>query len=168
MFKHSSVPRRARVLYLLLAIAFAVIPFSTTRAAPIATWCVAGNFQGWNNNLTALYDDGNNGDVTSGDGIYSRDYTVTLSGYSEWKIVACEGWVTTFPSGAQNAWMFTDNGDTVKFTFDTNSYSDGYYPSSNIQNATGDNTPASFTAVGDWQGWKQSCYTHDKSGRRDI
>ncbi len=33
-----------------------------TPNVPIADWCAAGDFNGWNNNGTALLDDGTNGD----------------------------------------------------------------------------------------------------------
>lgn len=154
---------RALILAFLLGVTLDVS--ATTQSVPIATWCVTGQFQNpqWDNNAIALFDDGTNGDTTASDGIFSRDVTITdLSGNSEgndfyeWKVVACENWGTTYPPG-NNSFFWANLGDTVKFTFDTNTYGVGNYPQQNIHNVTGDIVPAAgFTAVGDWQGWNNS------------
>jgi glycosidase len=118
-------------------------------------WCVAGGFQGWNNSSTPLYDDGTNGDLVGGDGIYSRDYVIPNSGRDEFKAVECGNWGNAYPS--DNAWVITSApSQTVKFTFDTNDHSGDaglpLIPAQNIVNAW-DDLPASFTIVGPWQGW---------------
>lgn len=34
-------------------------------------WCFAGDANGWNNSSTPMADDGTNGDLIAGDGVYS-------------------------------------------------------------------------------------------------
>ncbi len=131
--------------------------------APTDTdWCVAGSFQGWNNSSTPLYDDGTNGDLIAGDGVYSLDYTFATPGREEFKAVECGIWDNAFPS--DNAWVVTDQADqTVKLTFDTNDYSGNagaaFLPTQNIVNVWGDALPTSFTVVGPWQGWNNTAVT---------
>ncbi|MBK8989097.1 MAG: pullulanase-type alpha-1,6-glucosidase [Chloroflexi bacterium] len=131
--------------------------------APAATnWCVAGDFQGWNNNSTPIYDDGSNGDLIAGDGVYSLDVILPTAGRQEFKAVECGVWANAFPS--DNAWLVTANdSQTVKLTFDTNNYSANagavFLPQQNIVNVWGDTLPTSFTAVGPWQGWNNTAVT---------
>ncbi|MBN1261758.1 MAG: hypothetical protein JXB35_13865, partial [Anaerolineae bacterium] len=127
----------------------------TPHGAPVAgNWCVAGGFQGWNNSSHPLHDDGANGDLIGGDGIFSADYAIATPGREEWKVFTCGTW-DGFPS--DNAWVLTSVSDqVVKFTFDANDHSADagmpYVPTQNIVNAW-DDFPTAFTAVGDWQGW---------------
>ena len=71
----------------------------------------------------------------------------------------------------QNGWTFTSvPSQTVKFTYDTNNHATDagwpYYPQQNIPNAW-DDMPATFTAVGDWQGLgtHRHSYNHEQSGQ---
>ncbi|MCA9960657.1 MAG: pullulanase-type alpha-1,6-glucosidase, partial [Anaerolineales bacterium] len=124
--------------------------------APAATnWCAAGDFQGWNNNSTPAYDDGTNGDLVAGDGVYSVDYTIATAGRFQWKFVECGNWGNTHPS--ENAWAITSAADqVVKFTLDTNDHSSDAgivaVPAQYSVNAN-DDIPTTWAAVGDWQGW---------------
>lgn len=120
-----------------------------------ANWCVAGGFQGWNNASDPMFDDGTNGDLIGGDGVYSLDFTITNAGREEFKVVECGNWGNAYPS--QNAWVITGAANqVVKFTFDTNDHSGDaglpLLPASNIVNAW-DNMPTAWTAVGPWQGY---------------
>lgn len=121
-------------------------------------WCVAGEFNGWNNTSTPLFDNGTNGDLIGGDGIFSLDYTIATAGRYEFKVVECGNWGNSHPS--QNAWLYTTtDGQVVKFTFDTNNRSGDaglpLYPQQNIVNVW-DTLPTSLTAVGNFQGWNPS------------
>ncbi len=121
-------------------------------------WCVAGSFNGWNNASTPLNDDGVNGDLVGGDGVYSLDVTIATPDRYEFKAVTCGDWSTAYPS--DNAWFITGVADqVVKITFDTNNHSNDVglplVPTQNIVNAW-DDMPASFTAVGPWQGWSNN------------
>ncbi|MBN2392052.1 MAG: hypothetical protein JXR84_15090, partial [Anaerolineae bacterium] len=134
-------------------------PFAprAVQAAP-SGWCAVGSFNGWNNASDPLYDDGTHGDVIPEDGVFSLDYTVAAAGRYEWKIVKCGDWGTAYP--AANAWFNTDQANqVVKFTFDVNDHSGDVgwdlLPAQNIVNVV-DTLPASFTAVGNFQGWNNS------------
>lgn len=94
-----------------------------------------GSYQGWDiNTAIQLVDDGTNGDVASGDGIYSATVNVATAGAYEWK-AALGGWSDSWPHTG-NCWFITtaDNQD-VLLTFDVNAYGDGwaadsYWPTS--------------------------------------
>ncbi|HEX7972969.1 MAG TPA: choice-of-anchor X domain-containing protein, partial [Anaerolineales bacterium] len=140
------------------AVAAARPAASFAPAAPVVNWCLAGSLNGWNNASTPLYDDGTHGDLFKGDGMFSIDYTIAAAGRNEWKIVECGNWNNAYP--AANAWVNTSAANqVVKFTFDTNDHSQdaglALLPAKNIVNAW-DSLPASFTAVGDFQGWNNA------------
>jgi glycosidase len=131
-------------------------PTSTQLAA--VDWCVAGDFNTWNNSANPMFDDGSNGDLLPGDGIYSLSILTATAGTYSWKAVECGTW-NSHP--AYNSWYTTSTADqTVTLTLDTNDYSANagmaLLPASNIVNVTGDDLPTSFTAVGDFQGWNNS------------
>lgn len=140
----------------------------TPNGATTANWCVVGAFQGWNNASDPIYDDGTNGDLIGGDGVFSLDYTVATPGRYEWKMLECGNWNNAYP--AANSWFNTTaSNQVVKFTFDTNDHSSDVgwplVPTTNIVNAW-DDLPASFNAVGDFQGWNNGDpnYTLTDSG----
>ncbi|MGB9724382.1 MAG: lamin tail domain-containing protein, partial [Chloroflexia bacterium] len=113
-------------------------------------WYVRGDFNGWGTDL--MYDDGTHGDDVAGDGIYTVVITITTGGRYEFK-VDDGNW--TDPHPPSNAWFLTaDANQPVKFTFDTNTYNDGWFPSTLIVNAQDGVT--TWTAVGDWQSWNPS------------
>ncbi|MBN1874645.1 MAG: hypothetical protein JXA33_10480 [Anaerolineae bacterium] len=118
-------------------------------------WCVAGDFNGWNNTSHPLYDDGTHGDIIPEDNVLTLDHTLATPGHSTFKIVKCGDWSMAYPS--QNSWFNTAAADqVVKFTFDANDHSNDagamVYPMQNIVNVV-DALPTGFTAVGDFQGW---------------
>ena len=116
-------------------------------------WNAAGAFNGWNNGGNALYDDGTNGDLVAGDGIFSADITIATPGRYEWKVTAWQSWATTFPPS--NSWLITTTANqVVKITFNTNTISDNYMPTVNIVNSN--DNPGPIVAVGDWQGWNNA------------
>jgi pullulanase-type alpha-1,6-glucosidase len=121
-------------------------------------WCVAGEFNGWDNNDIQLNDDGLNGDLIGNDGVYSVDLTIANAGRSEFKVVECDNWSNTLPPGP-NSWLFTGSNDqTVKITVDTNDRSADaghpLVPNQNIINVW--DSSDSFTVVGDFQGWNNA------------
>jgi glycosidase len=122
-------------------------------------WCVAGEMNGWNNASNPMYDDGTNGDLIAGDGVYSLSMAIPIAGTYLWKVVECGNWGLGYPSA--NSWFTTSTADqTIIFTFDSNDYSlnagMALLPASNIVNVTGDDLPTSYTAVGDFQGWNNA------------
>ncbi len=158
---------RKKLLTLVMTLALLTSTLTSLAPAPIApeparaaasSWCLTGDFQGWDNASTPLYDDGTHGDLTSGDDIFSLDYTITTAARNEWKIVKCGDWGTAHP--AQNAWVNTGTANqVVKFTFDANDHSGDagatQLPTQNIVNAW-DTLPATFTAVGDFNSWNNA------------
>jgi len=84
-------------------------------------WCAAGDFNGWNNNLDHLNDNGTGGDLAGGDGVYSLDLTVAtaarLSGRSS---NAATGATLTRPPIAGSPPPRPTR--CVKITFDTNNH----------------------------------------------
>jgi glycosidase len=133
---------------------------SNTPSAPSAvSWCVAGSFQGWNNASTPIYDDGSNGDLVAGDGVFSFRTAIATAGKSEFKAVECGNWGNAFP--AQNSWFYTTQpNQSVLITFDTNNHASDagvkLFPAQNIVNVAGDNVPTTWTAVGSFQGWSNT------------
>ncbi len=131
----------------------------TPQGSRSGNWCVAGDFNGWNNSSDPLYDDGTHGDLIGGDGIFSLDYEIANAGRYEWKVVTCGDWGTAYP--AANAWFNTSaSPQTVKFFFDTNDHSSdagwSLKPAQNVVGVWGDDEPTQFTAVGDFQGWNNA------------
>ncbi len=80
---------------------------------------------------TQLFDDGTNGDVVSGDNIYTRAFTVSsASGTGIDKVQVLDGG-NMYPATAGypfKSW----NGATVIVMYDKNNYSDGYLPATKI------------------------------------
>jgi glycosidase len=116
-----------------------------------ASWYLRGSMNGWGTS-DPLYDDGTHGDLVAGDGVYSLAYPLASAGNYEWKIAKSD-WSVGYPNN--NAWLIVTAGQTVRFTLDTNTYNDGWWPQSNIASAN-DNIPTNWTAVGDWQSWNNS------------
>ena len=117
------------------------------------TWCAAGGFNGWSENTTPLYDDGTNGDLVGGDGVFTVGLTIPTAGRYEWKVTNCT-WDVTYPSS--NSWLITSEADqVVKLSLDTNDHTDDagleMVPAVNIVHAW--DSTNTFTAVGSFQGW---------------
>ncbi len=116
-------------------------------------WYVRGDFNGWSGTADELVDDGTNGDVTAGDGIYSRLITIPTIGRYEWK-VTLDDWSISYP--ASNSWFETlSDNQTLLFTFDSNTHGDGWLPDVNIVNVDDQPTEA-LIAVGDHNGWNNA------------
>ena len=112
-------------------------------------FCLAADFAP--DAMPLLHDDGAEGDLAAGDGVYSVVAQVAEPGRYEWHIAACNDESIAFPS-AEDAWAYTDDpNQAVRFTLDTNRYADGYYPPSFVVHAQ--DSPRTFLAVGDFQGW---------------
>ncbi len=152
-----------QTVYFLLDLFYNQVSVRVAKAPAAGNWCAAGSFQGWNNSSHALTDDGSNGDLIAGDGVFARDIVVADAGRYEFKAVECGNWSKTYPSN--NAWFHTAAANqTVKISFDTNTYGVGaagvtqafLVPNTNIVNVGGDSSLDSFTIVGDFQGWNNA------------
>ncbi|NNE09893.1 MAG: hypothetical protein HKN20_15140 [Gemmatimonadetes bacterium] len=93
-------------------------------------YCAPGcfNFDAGNE----MFDDGTNGDVTSGDGIFSRLVTtdVGAAGKYSWKAAVAD-WSISYP-GSNQFVHINAAAEQVLFTLDTNVYADGFIPTTNI------------------------------------
>lgn len=118
-------------------------------------WYVRGDFNGWSGTAEQLVDDGTNGDVTAGDGIFSRLITIATAGRYEFKVTV-DDWSVSYP--ASNSWIYTTtNNQVVFFTFDSNAHVDLWLPDVNIVNADDQLPPtADVVAVGDHNGWNNA------------
>ena len=119
-------------------------------------WYAAGGFNGWTVDGNQLYDDGTNGDLLGGDGIFSADITIPATGRYEFKVTNGT-WDVTYPSS--NSWFITTEIDqVVKLSFDTNDHSAdaglALVPTNNIVHAW--DSSSDFTAAGDFQGWNNA------------
>jgi|GEM_PF-3071047 len=124
---------------------FVLFSISSISAQP---YYVAGDFQGWSNNTNMMYDDATHGDIVSGDGIYSLEFSVATSGFHGWKVTNGT-WDTTWPSA--DSWFYsTTDPQTVLFTFDTNPKGDSWLPNQAIVN-TNEVKPTALVAVGNFQ-----------------
>ncbi len=124
----------------------------TAYAQPGGTLYVRGDFNGWG--LTdQMNDEGVNHDVIAGDGVYTAHFTITSAGRYEFK-VANDDWTLSYPASG-NSWLETTSADqAVYIIFDTNVYSDEWFPETDIIGVGG---PGPYwTAVGDWQGWNNA------------
>lgn len=128
-------------------------------AAGTGVYCAAGDFNGWSESGFPLFDDGTNGDLTSGDGVYSRDVVVGSAGRHEWKVNQCNWGLPTYPSTANSFLNTAAAGQTVKITFDANNHSADagwkMIPAQNIINAW-DSPASTLITVGDFQGWNNA------------
>jgi len=80
---------------------------------------------------TRLYDDGTHGDCAAGDGIFTGTFTVSNSSGTGLDRVNVLDGSNTYPATGGvpfKSW----NGATVIVSYDTNVYSDGYLPQTNI------------------------------------
>lgn len=97
-------------------------------------WYARGSFYGtgWPADAgNEMYDDGTGGDAVAGDGIFSRLITEENGlGRQEWKTANFD-WTRNFPP--YNQFLHIEvAGAQVLFTYDSNSYADGWLPDSNI------------------------------------
>ncbi|MBX7245284.1 MAG: hypothetical protein K1X53_07275 [Candidatus Sumerlaeaceae bacterium] len=76
--------------------------------------------------ITLLYDDGTNGDVTNGDGIYSRRFTVATP--TTTTVQVKQGAGPSYPGTGGYPFQTTINNQKVLVQFDGNTLADGYSP----------------------------------------
>jgi glycosidase len=122
----------------------------------IGSWYAAGDFNGWVADGNQLYDDGTNGDLLGGDGVFTADITIPLANRYEFKVTNGT-WTESYP--AVNSWLnTTEDNQVVKVSFDTNDHSAdaglAMVPTTNIIHAW--DSSNSFTAVGDFQEWNNA------------
>jgi hypothetical protein len=170
------LPTSTLALASLLVIAGASYPARADYYAP-GTWQATAWTPGGDD--SRLYDDGTNGDVAAGDGVYSRQVTIATPGSYQWK-VSLDVWADSWPKGVVNSWFRTTGpNETVTFTFDTNSYNDGWLPSQNIPFARTQSPPVTTLAIvgelqsemgcaGDWDPACMSTEMNDAGVNGDV
>lgn len=113
-----------------------------------------GTSAAWSNQLgeaTQLYDDGTNGDVTSGDGIHSRVFTTVAAG--DFTAQVKQGQGPSYPSTGGYPMDIATTGQLVLLQFDTNTLADGYSPSTRYMwtDPASRHVPSAVQAVGSFQ-----------------
>jgi PEP-CTERM motif len=106
---------------------------------------VAGDFNGWNAAGNVMTE------TSPGSGIWQAVLNMS-TGRHEFKVTEGD-WSWNVP-GSGNSWLYTDGSGNVTITYDTNTYSDGWTPTSGRIGVNID--PGTWTAVGDWQGWNNA------------
>ena len=116
-----------------LAVASLVLP-----ALAQTNYYVAGDFNGWNaaGNLMTM----------TSPGIFQVSLTSIGSGRHEFKVT--DGtWNWNYPGA--NSWLYADGSGNITITYDGNTYSDGWSPTSQRIGLNVD--PGSWTAAGNFQ-----------------
>lgn len=121
-------------------------------------WCVQGNFQN-GAGQPRLADGGSQGDILSGDGVFSLNYSVAQPGAYIWQVVDCDNPDLAFPENA--AWFnTTEANQPVTFIFDSTQRNNAIFPSVPYIVSAIDNT-SDYRLVGSFQGWNEG----DVSGK---
>ena len=103
---------------------------------------VAGSFNGWTANGNLMTE------TSPGSGVWTMTTNLAAGRY-EFKITEGD-WSWARPGA--NSWLTNAvDGGSVTITYNTNSVTDGWLPTSNRIGVTADS--GTWTAVGDWQGW---------------
>lgn len=106
----------------------------------MADFYVAGDFNGWNaaGNLMT--------ETSTGSGIWQVSLASISAGRHEFKVT--DGtWTWNYPGA--NSWLFPDGSGNITITYDGNTYSDGWSPTSQRIGLSFD--PGSWTAAGNFQ-----------------
>ena len=132
-----------RLCLILLVCVMGVAAQAGTIAAPH----VAGDFQGWDATTHPMTETALGSDI----------WTLSVSGLTagarhEFK-VAEFGWANSIP-GSGNSWFFADGAGNVDFTYDGNTYADGWSPATDRIGLSSD--PGTWTIVGDLNGWNNA------------
>lgn len=131
---------------------------ATSPQAGSGNWCIQGNFQN-GAEQPRLADGGSQGDILSGDGVFSLNYTVAQSGAYNWQVVDCDNPDLAFPENA--AWFnTTEANQPVTFIFDSTQRNNAIFPSVPYIVSAIDNT-SDYRLVGSFQGWNEG----DVSGK---
>ena len=128
---------------LVLALLVIVLTAPTALAGTIPTPHVAGGFQGWQAGTDPMIE------TFAGSDIWELSVAgLTPGSRDEYKIT--DGtWGNTLPLPG-NSWFHADGAGNVTFTYDGNTYADGWSPNTDRFGLSTD--PGIWTAVGDWQG----------------
>ncbi len=101
---------------------------------------VAGDFQGWDPGANPMTE------TSPGSGIWQASFT-SLGANARHEFKITDGtWNNSFPSA--NSWLYADGNGNITISYDTNTYNDGWSPTTERLGLTAD--PGAWTAVGDF------------------
>jgi hypothetical protein len=113
----------------------------TPALAAISNPHVAGDFQGWDAGANPMTE------TFPGSGIWQASFS-GMTGNSRHEFKITDGtWNNSFPG--PNSWLYSDGNGGVTITYDTNTYADGWSPTTERLGLSTD--PGAWTAVGDFQ-----------------
>jgi hypothetical protein len=122
-------------------------------------WCIRGDFLQSDSSLTRLVDTGTQGDILSGDRVFSLEAVIPRSGTYEWQVVSCEDLTLAYPPAP--AWIRTErDNQEVTFIFDSNEREDPlFFPIAYVVSAI--DSANQFRVVGSFQEWNSDDTTSD-------
>lgn len=158
------------LLFGLAAVTFFINPFirvamnSATLAQPAVasiaplprsgsgSWCVGGDFLNGSGQLS-LTDDGNQGDLVAGDGVFSLDHIVPQPGSHTFQIVDCNNPDLAYPAAA--AWLKTTQpNQQVTLLFDATGRETSLFPTAPYVVSAIDGING-FQVIGNFQYWDE-------------
>lgn len=104
-------------------------------------WYITGDALGWDAGAAPLMTD-------NSDGTWSYTHSGTAGDRNEWQFLDTQGDWGSQAYGV-NSWSYVGGGGDVTITIDTNTYADGWLPTTN--RVFSDNMPTAWKAVGNWQ-----------------
>ncbi len=111
-----------------------------------AAYYVAGDFQGWDPGSSVMTE------TSPGSGIWTEMFGgLVANSRHEFKITQGD-WSWNFPGA--NSWLYADPSGNITITYDANTYSDGWSPTSQRIGLSSD--PGTWTAAGDFEGWNNA------------
>jgi hypothetical protein len=114
-------------------------------------WCIRGDFLQSDSSSMRLVDTGTQGDILSGDRVFSLEAVIPRSGTYEWQVVGCEDSTLAYPP--EPAWIRTErDNQAVTFIFDSNEREDPlFFPIAYVVSAI--DSANQFRVVGSFQEW---------------
>lgn len=103
-------------------------------------WYITGDALGWDAGAAPLMTD-------NSDGTWSYTHSGTAGDRNEWQFLDTQGDWGSQAYGS-NAWSYVGGGGDVTITIDTNTYADGWEPTTN--RVFSDNVPTAWNVTGDW------------------
>jgi predicted RNA-binding Zn-ribbon protein involved in translation (DUF1610 family) len=114
-------------------------------------WCIRGDFLQSDSALPRLVDTGTQGDILSGDRVFSLEATISQAGTYEWQVVGCDDLALAYPPAP--AWIRTErDNQAVTFLFDSNEREDPlFFPIAYVVTAI--DSSDRYRVVGSFQDW---------------
>ncbi|MFO7662873.1 MAG: hypothetical protein R6X18_09795 [Chloroflexota bacterium] len=122
-------------------------------------WCIRGDFLQSDSALPRLVDAGTQGDILSGDRVFSLEATIPRAGTYEWQVIGCDDLTLAYPPAP--AWIRTErDNQAVTFLFDSNEREDPlFFPIAYVVTAI--DSSDQYRVVGSFQDWNPADTTSD-------